>query len=220
MISAIKNDDLNKLVKIHDKNAKKKMFKKVDPVLISAQKNDIELVKKHIHELEMLSKRKYERDAKNKKDDSTTSHLLEGADELDNENKENGGLAGVVLEQDLPDDATRSNLPQIDISTAMLKVQDIQKQIDQGLDVFSKKLDDLHQMSINIGSELTEQNMLLKNIEDKVDKEIERLKNLNERVDNALDKVGGSNKIMCIICIAIIIVVCAAAGLIFLISYF
>ncbi|KAG2383607.1 hypothetical protein C9374_004278 [Naegleria lovaniensis] len=151
--------------------------------------------------------RKYDRDSKkNPKEDSTTSHLLQGADELDNENKNDGGMEGVVLEQNLPDDATKSQLPSIDISQAMLKVQDMQKQIDQGLDVFSKKLDDLHQMSLDIGSELNEQNRLLEQIDKKVEEEVTKLKNLNARVESALDKVGGSNKIMCIICIAIIIV--------------
>lgn len=221
MISAIKNDDLQKIIKIHEKSAKKRFLKKVDPELIKAQKNDIELIKKHILELELLSKRKYDKDSKkNPKEDTTTSHLLEGADDLDNENKSSGVMDGVVLEQNLPDDATKSQLPTIDISQAMLKVQDMQKQIDQGLDVFSKKLDDLHQMSLDIGNELNEQNRLLEQIDKKVEEEVTKLKNLNAKVDNALDKVGGSNKIMCIICIAIIIVVCAAAALIFLISYF
>ena len=222
MITAIKGDDLSKLQSIFEKNSKKKMFKKIDPVLLSTQRSDIDLIKRHVDELEQLSKRKYERDKKSStKDlDSTTSNLLEGADDLDDDRNNRGGLSGIVMEQDLPNDATKSNLPQIDISVALQKVNDIQKKIDEGLDVFSKKLDDLHQMSITIGSELTEQNMMLKNIDEKVDKEIDRLKHLNEKVDDALAKVGGSNKLMCIVCIVIIIVVMAACALIFLVSYF
>ncbi|KAL9647223.1 hypothetical protein ABK040_012575 [Willaertia magna] len=223
MIKAIKTDDFAKLTQYHTKTMKKKLFKKVDPTLIAAQESDIQLIRKHIAELEALSLRRYERkNNKNGIQDATTSSLLEGAEDDNNEkgNKNNDAGQMIVLEQDLPDDATKSKLQTIDISGALAKINDIQSQIDQGLDVFSKKLDDIHQMAKDIGSELDEQNMLLDEMDKKVNTHLESLKNLNMKVENALDKVGGSNKLMCIIFILIVITICLGALLIFLVSYF
>ena len=93
------------------------------------------------------------------------------------------------------------------------------KQMDQGLDAFSKKIEKLKHITDDIGSELDEQNKLLENIGDKVDNELERLKNLNERTEKANKLANQSTKI-CLIMLAVSIITVIVGGVAVWLVYF
>ncbi len=211
MIKIVK-EDYEKLQKLHIKASKKKFsFKKPDPEKIKKREEDLELIKKHIAEIEELDKRRHQRDTKKK----SRKH----------ENDEEYGMQGSLAEKlmlatQLPDDPTKSNLPTIDISQQMLQLERLNKTLDEKLDIFGEKLDKLKEAAQDIGGELDRQNIMLENLEDKVEKEMQRLDALNKRVENALDAVGGSCKLICIVAIIIVIVGMVGIAAVFIINYF
>lgn len=89
------------------------------------------------------------------------------------------------------DDIGFEDLPELDISQALMKVDQNKAQIEEGLEIFSKKLDQLGSMSRAISDELDEQKLIMDDLDEKAAKELERLKNLNKKVESAAQKSGG-----------------------------
>lgn len=217
--------DRKKMMEIHQKNAKKVKNKKkfgfrktkLTPDDIDSQERDIELITRHILELEEINKARHRK--KNNRSQAASrdrNTLLEGADDDDNadDDPKMGAMRKLVRESDLPDDATRSNLPELDISQSLEKVKDLDKQIDEGLDQFNKRLKDLKKQAEAIGDELDEQGELIDQIQGKSDKAKERIDRLNQRLDKAMNQVNRTQKLVCVIFLLCVILIFAVIGLI------
>jgi hypothetical protein len=214
---------------IHEKLAKKKSWfkdKKKDQekkARLEKEVEDLKLIKLHIQRVvdldqnHLIKKDDDKKGKKGKKGDKNREELLGGV-EFGSDDQPSGGGKVLVQSNELSDEE-RANLPEIDISDAMAKVEKMKEKIDQGLDEFNKKLDKLKDMATTIGTELDEQNAMIDSIDKKAEKELERLKNLNKKLDGALDKVGGANKMICIIVLLIIIAVCVGIGFVFITTY-
>ncbi|EFC49808.1 predicted protein [Naegleria gruberi] len=216
--------DYQHLESIHKNAAKKKFFgKQADPRELAQQQEDLKLLNLHVTQVEKLDKRRFENGGEplDSKEASKRKELF-SINEEDNTPSQSKPLISEFLlnEEDLPQDARDyGNLPRINIEESLTQVQMYKKQMDQGLDAFSKKIEKLKHITDDIGSELDEQNKLLENIGDKVDNELERLKNLNERTEKANKLANQSTKI-CLIMLAVSIITVIVGGVAVWLVYF
>lgn len=216
--------DRKKMIDIYNSNAKKvknrKKFSfkktKLTPEDIEKQERDIELISRHIVELEEINKARHRK--KNARASTKEKNdLLSGADgenDKDDDDPKMKEIRRLVLESDLPDDPTRSQLPELDISQALEKVKTADQQIDEGLDKFNKKLVDLKQQAKAIGNELDEQKEIIEQIQGKTDKAKDRIDRLNQRLDKAMNQVNRTQKLICITFILCVALIFAVVGLV------
>mmetsp|Transcript_3272 Transcript_3272/g.12481 ORF Transcript_3272/g.12481 Transcript_3272/m.12481 type:complete len:339 (-) Transcript_3272:233-1249(-) len=218
--------DRKKMMEIHQKNAKKVKNKKkfgfrktkLTPDDIDKQEKDILLLTRHIVELEEMNKARHRKKNSRAGGSSRERNTLLEGHEADVENADDdtsmGAMRKLVMESDLPDDATRSNLPELDISQALEKVHNLDKQIEEGLDEFNKKLKDLKAQAQTIGTELDEQSELIDQIQGKSDKAKEKIDRLNQRLDKAMNQVNKTQKLICMIFLLCIILIFAVIALV------
>jgi len=151
---------------------------------------DCELIYKHYVELDELDKRRHKRDDKgnkpnSKKNDADKDALLQGAEgdeePVGGDVDKDGAIRKMVM-QNLTDDATKTNLPEIDISEAVAQVDEFKKKMNQSLDRISGKLDVLKQQALDIGDTLDKQNVMIDKLNEKTDKTNVELDKANERL--------------------------------------
>ncbi|KAL9655487.1 hypothetical protein ABK040_002155 [Willaertia magna] len=224
MIRYLKKD-YSHLEDIHRRSAKKKLFgKQTDPRELAQQAEDLKLIKAHVDQVEKLDKRRFEEGyTGDEKGDSARKQLLSINDEEENSSEQKKPLMSehLINEEDLPKDARDyGNLPRINIEASLSQVHLYKKQMDEGLDLFSKKIDQLKIMSEDIGTELDEQNQLLDNMNDKAENEIDRLKKLNEKTEQAQKLANDSLRICCIVLGLSIVAIVIAGVAIYLVQFF
>ena len=196
----------------------------MDDELIQKMQTDCELVHKHVIEMEELGKRRFKaqtpsRSEKMSKRDADKDSLIEGAeDEEGNGERDDDNASSLrqMVVQQLPDDATCSSLPEIDISEAMSQVNEYKQKMDQALDRISAKVDVLHQQARDIGDTLDRHNKILDNLDSKTDKNAQKLEQTNKRLEKQITAVSSTTiyivviagLILMIILIIVVYVLC------------
>jgi len=195
--------------------------KQPDPRELAQQQEDLKLVLLHVEQVEKLDKRRFEDDFNSATGSSDRKKLLSINEEDSVDTSKKSLISEHLLrEEDLPQDARDyGDLPRINIEESLTQVQMYKKQMDEGLDVFSKKIEKLRYVAEDIGSELDEQNKLLEHIGDKVDDEIERLKKLNEKTDQA-NKIANQSTKICLIMLGVSIITVIVGGVAVYLIYF
>lgn len=175
--------------------------------MILQQTEDLHLIDKHIEEVEALDKRRFKAAPSRKKEEKSeeTQKFLS---------------ANLAFEENLPDDARYSNLPEIDISRSLAKVQENKKLIDAGLDQFSKKLENLKEIAQDTSAELDEHIKLVDRIDHKVDTENENLANLTKNVDKTIEEVNKSTRLACVCILFTVFAIILGVLLLYLSSWF
>ncbi|KAG2393298.1 hypothetical protein C9374_006829 [Naegleria lovaniensis] len=214
--------DYQSLENIHKNSSKKRFFgKQPDPREMAQQQEDLKLLLAHISQVEKLDKRRFEEEYDSQNNEKRKQLFSINEDETEKKGQPSSLISEHLLhEEDLPQDARDyGNLPRINIEESLTQVSMYKKQMDQGLDMFSKKIEKLKYISEDMSSELDEQNKLLGSIGDKVDDEIEHLKRLNERTDQANKLANQSTKI-CLILLAVSIITVIVGGVTVWLVYF
>lgn len=213
MIKILKSDH-NKLLEMQKKNEKKKsIFRKKKSAerenQLLKQREDCELIFLHIVEVENLDKKRHnKRQTRDHDRDSLLDHEGFGGESSSVIREDsNTGMRRLLMQTELPDDATQSNLPEIDISDALLKVDNLKEKLDEGLDVLGGKLDVLKKMSEQMGDELDVQNIMLKDLDVKVDKTKEVLEKLNKKQEDAQKAMGNTTIFVIIIILLVVMIV-------------
>lgn len=204
--------------------------KRVDPGVLVQQAENLALLERHLREVDALSKRKVGSELNETKVDQGARSMLFSDSGGDGDLQSGGGggesakdnpLSSMLIHEDeLPMDARDSNLPQLQIQEQLSRVQDYKEQIDQGLDMFAEKLKRLHEMSLETGHELDEQNRIIDSIDDKVERETEKITQLNTRVQKATAETANSIRMLILAVFLIIIAVLLVAGGVYLVATF
>jgi hypothetical protein len=120
--------------------------------------------------------------------------------------------------EQIGDDITNfeSNLPLLDISKSMELVFSYKKQMEQGLNEFSDKLNKLKEISLDISDEFSLQEDLLNRINDKSGRETESLLKSNKKVKELQTEISNSTRYCIIFIILMIVLFIIAAVLIYI----
>lgn len=179
----------------------------------------MDLLGKHVREVELLDKRRFQStggegdnaqarkellgsDGAQNGDQSTTAPLLENM----------GSDQGLELHEDARD----TNLPKLNIDKSLAACQQFRKQLDEGLDALSLQVSKLNEIATNIGDSVDRQNTLLDNMEKKVDKQTEVIDHLNERVEDMITKVSQSGRMACILILLVVVALLVCAVVVYI----
>ncbi|KAL0487375.1 syntaxin [Acrasis kona] len=165
---------------------------------------DIILLAEHVLALENEDKKRFGN--KNKDVSSMASkvkkQLLQGLMTSNEEAKTSDGQP-IKTEDDL-DQLGFNDLPELDISQSLVRVENNKAELSQALDAFSTKVEKLSVIAKSISVELDEQGNMVDDLDEKAKKEVERLENLNQKVEKALEKSGGIMKYLAVLIFLII----------------
>lgn len=183
MIKKLKTD-AHRITEVQAKDARKK---KQNPEEVEKRREIVELINKHIEEVEQLEKKRFtdrigtDRSALFTRADGTRAT----ADSRYRIASGKGGHADPYLESQLPD---------IDAVENMKKIGAKNKQIDDDLDEISGGVKKLKDIAGDMNAELDRQNDNLDELETKVDKVMEHMDNVNVQMKKTIEKYLKADK--------------------------
>mmetsp|Transcript_22813 Transcript_22813/g.64579 ORF Transcript_22813/g.64579 Transcript_22813/m.64579 type:complete len:136 (+) Transcript_22813:284-691(+) len=119
----------------------------------------------------------------------------------------------VSLEDFSDDDNTNSNQDDF-VQNSIKNQQQLMQQQDQGLDFLASSVNRLHEMSMGISDELTEQDKMLDSMETDLDQAGEELDLVTRKTKEFIQQAGGTKN-----CIVIVALSAVALVLFFLVLY-
>jgi hypothetical protein len=106
-----------------------------------------------------------------------------------------------ILGEEITD--LESNVPLLDISQSLKKVDIVKKEIDKEIKELNNKLSNLQEISYSITDELDVQEKILNNIQDKELKETDTLLTLKKNTDYANEQTNTTTRLVVITCVII-----------------
>mmetsp|Transcript_9947 Transcript_9947/g.37090 ORF Transcript_9947/g.37090 Transcript_9947/m.37090 type:complete len:342 (-) Transcript_9947:1588-2613(-) len=229
MIENIK-EERKKMMDLHQKNVKnarrRRQFnlvrrRAVSPEELLQQERDLNLITRHVVELEETARQRYRRRATYSSERNALLHrdpaILEEIPQQEDDSHMRS-IRQQMLLRDEVFDAEHSHLPELDISASLQKVRQHDEELDEYLDAFNEKIQRLHQQTTTIGTELDEQNILVETINDKSENAKERVARLNARLEKSLRSVNSQQKLCCMVCLLCIMLVFVGFALGFIIN--
>mmetsp|Transcript_4038 Transcript_4038/g.5960 ORF Transcript_4038/g.5960 Transcript_4038/m.5960 type:complete len:338 (+) Transcript_4038:32-1045(+) len=203
------------LIKIAKKNSKRsKSFwyrnnKEYAPENIDKQFESIAHITKHIVTLDELNKARLRKMGVNKQE--LAFRAEQDPDDLQEQDiREHLNQLGVTFESDPDTVMDQLQLPQLDISESLDKIQRNEDQYEKYLDQINSTLDVLTQQTTDIQDGVKETSHLLKHMERKATKHNASLTRLNKRMDRALNQARSTNRMIlctCMLCIVVFLLV-------------
>jgi hypothetical protein len=180
--------DRKKMEKLYDENFKKGS----DENELKKQKMDLELIDKHIKDLQSKDSERYESIG------STTTTV---------------GTKPSISLSDIQDQEV---LPSIDISKSLSKVKSFQERVDLQVNVFSNKLDKLREVIMSTGDELDQQKILMDGVDLKVNSETTSLISINSRVEQSHVQTNTSTRLCVLFILIVILLFCGSIVFLYL----
>lgn len=213
MIGFLKNDR-KELIAIYEKNkkkverSKKGGFKTIFSKKTSLTDDDLDkqaraigTITAQIVEIDEVNKQKF----KKKKNKSSAAAFADEDDEPDDPGMQQARK--LVLESELPGDIQQSQLPQLDISDSLKRIEKFEEEVDKGLDILDSKLDILAQQNKDMQDGLKEGDILIANATKKAEKHTNSLNRLNKRLDKAIATNNQTIKLIIISCLMVVAVI-------------
>lgn len=169
---------------------KKKRIGRIDNAEMEKREEQLDLVWKHIEEVERLEKRRYNRGAAGAAPASSGQR-----NQLMNSGRSRVELEGAPAMDDFHP-ATNSDLPDFEVQEQLQEFRKRDQQLDQGLDELSQGVRGLKNVANAIGDELVVQTAMLDEIEEKVDGANQHLLSINRKMKDTLGKVKGADRFM------------------------
>ncbi|KAG8459231.1 hypothetical protein KFE25_005742 [Diacronema lutheri] len=188
-------EEHRQMVKIQQTQANRRRGKNVQEIEHRAEV--VELVLKHIEEVEMLEKRRYQTKESEARGSLFATSGLRGT----STGVDVGGLRSVVV--NMPDGAgpsaggraaTDTDLPDIETQEGLAQLARTDERIDQELEEISAGVQDLKHIALDMKEEVRLQSAMVDEITNKVDGANEHLHNLNRKMKNALKEVRSADR--------------------------
>ncbi|KAJ1641096.1 hypothetical protein T492DRAFT_923090 [Pavlovales sp. CCMP2436] len=186
-------EEHKQMVKIQQTQANRRMGKNAQQIEHRAEV--VELVLKHIEEVEMLEKRRYQA-----KDSETRTNLFAGSG-FGGGGSDMNGLRHVAIS--FPEGmagpsggraATDSDLPDIETQEGLSQLKQTDGRIDVELEEISNGVQDLRHIALDMKEEVRLQSAMVDEITNKVDGANDHLHNLNRKMKNALKEVRSADR--------------------------
>jgi len=207
MLRYIKND-FEKLSKIVQTEHTRRHQGQTSKEYIESQQMkeiDLDLIEKHIEEVEAMFKRR-------------KSSIENGP--TDKQSGNSNEEVALIFSSQLPNDPLDSSFPSIDVSKSLENVKKNNQRIEETLDIFSGKVSALKDVIIDTGYELYSQNKIQSNIEMKNSTETTAIERLNLRATSVRDGVNITLRItIAFICITILLTL-IAVFILFIVTIF
>lgn len=207
MLRYIKND-FEKLSKIVQTEQIKRLLGSPSKEYIENQQMkeiDLDLIEKHIEEVEAMFKRR--------------KPSIEN-DRNDKQSLKNNEEVALIFSSQLPNDPLDSSFPSIDISKSLENVKNNNQRIEKTLDIFTGKLSALKDIVIDTGYELNSQNKILSDIEMKNISETTAIERLNLRATSVTTGINATLRItIAFVCITILLTL-VAVFVLFIVTVF